>query len=204
MRALDLGCGQGMSTSWVVKWAADCDEIYGIDVDTSALKEAAMRYPSAIFVHASAEAMPFPDSYFDRINASVSLPYMDIPKAIGEIRRVLKPEGHVRFSLHGFSFEFHAWRRASLASALVYHPYVIANGLLLHFGLPLFRFPLNRSRLESFQTERGIKRLLVRNRFQDIAVSIDGRRFIITARGQAIHRFLSPLGITPLETVDGN
>lgn len=174
MRGLDIGCGSGSSLS-----ALDCDEIYGVDVDESALKEAARHYPTAHFLSATAEHLPFPDSYFDRINASVSLPYMNIPKVIAEFRRVLKSNGMVRLSLHNLDFELKEWRRASWKSALTFHPYIVLNGLLLHIGLPMFRFP--NGRMESFQTERGMRRLLKRNRFVSIDVQISESRFVITA-----------------------
>ncbi|MGB0110770.1 MAG: class I SAM-dependent methyltransferase [Terriglobales bacterium] len=70
------------------------DVMIGLDIDLGALRAAKIRYPQRDFVCCPAESLPFADSSFDRVVSSVALPYMDIPAALAEIRRVLHPGRH--------------------------------------------------------------------------------------------------------------
>ena len=52
-------------------------------------------------VEGRAEALPFPDGSFDHVVASISLcSVKDLDAALAEIRRVLRPEGSLRFIEH--------------------------------------------------------------------------------------------------------
>jgi len=53
------------------------------------------------FHQSSAEALPFPDASFDAVICTLVLCTVpDVPPALAEIRRVLKPEGTFRFIEH--------------------------------------------------------------------------------------------------------
>ena len=181
-RALDVGCGPGDKMGWTAAF----DEAVGIDIDSEVLLQAKQRCPRATFLQSPGERIPFPEGWFDAIHAHVSLPYMDIPAAIGEFRRVLRPGGELFLTLHSFwlvlGFWWNNFRHGNWKGALLYHPYIFMNGVLLHFGGNPIHFPLNRERMESFQTRRGMRRLLSRDQFGDICFESEGRALSVRAR----------------------
>ena len=163
MRILDLGCGQGQSlANWgVTEW----DEVTGIDINDSRLQAARLRFPGRTYVHGSGEKLPFEDQRFERVISAVALPYMNIPQALAEVHRVLVPGGQLSLSLHPFSFTWsELWNNAfPLPVPTIFRLYVIANGLGFHLTGRTLGFVNNR--VESFQTERGIRIALYRAGF---------------------------------------
>ena len=61
-RILDIGCGLGM---YVRQMRQFSDDVYGVDVDPDKVAEARQTLPN--IYEAPAEALPFPDNYFDAI-----------------------------------------------------------------------------------------------------------------------------------------
>ena len=181
-RALDVGCGPGDNMGWT----ASFDEVVGIDIDPDVLQLAKQRYPHATFVQSSGESMPFPECWFDAIHAHVSLPYMNVPAAVREFRRVLRPGGQLFLSLHSFRLVLSFWWKnichGNWKGALFYHPYIVLNGMLLHFGGNPIHFPLKRERMESFQTRHGMTGLLSKNLFSDIQFESHGAALSVTAK----------------------
>jgi ubiquinone/menaquinone biosynthesis C-methylase UbiE len=147
MKVLDLGCGEGKALSlWGVSGR---DSVVGVDVNDSSLVIARSRFPGRTYLRADGEDLPFQDESFDRIVSSVAIPYMNIPKALAEMYRVLRPSGHISMSLHPVIFGLIELRSAfPNPAATLFRVYVLANGACLHlFG---------RAAGESFQTQRGI------------------------------------------------
>jgi ubiquinone/menaquinone biosynthesis C-methylase UbiE len=164
MRVLDLGCGFGRNIG-ITRISAS-DEIVGVDIVLDRLQSAAKKYPSRKFVHARAEQLPFHDEAFSCIVCEVSMPYMNIPAALAEINRTLKPGGTVHISLHALRFTMHELTLAfPRPKALLFRLWVLVNGLILHFtGKPVGI----AGRYESFQTHRGISIALKRTGFVEI------------------------------------
>jgi SAM-dependent methyltransferase len=160
-RILDVGCGVGQTL-------AACNlkpgtVAYGIDLDEEALAYGQALMPHIRFIRASGENLPFPDQAFDVVISRVALPYMNLPAAFGEISRVLKPGGQVWFTLHPPSLVIRDLARAVARlnlKTVSYLSYVIVNSLWFHLRGDLFRHPLRSSRIESFQTERGVSRAM--------------------------------------------
>ncbi len=172
-RVLDVGCGSGQSLI-----AAYPDRIsFGVDIDLDALRLGKTLSNRTCLVNSAAEALPFRNNQFDLVFARVSLPYTNITASLREIRRVLKPNGTVWMTLHPFAI---AWEQAKRSSykGKIYFAYVLLNSLIFHLFQRQFSF---LGRFESFQTEEGIRRALMRNGFDRIQIE-QGRHFLVTAR----------------------
>jgi ubiquinone/menaquinone biosynthesis C-methylase UbiE len=175
---LDLGCGAGGSP--VRSDFSPGDDVTGIDVDEARLAVARQRFPLRTFRCARGESLPFPDASFDRVVSSVALPYMDIPRALAEVRRVLKPGGSVLFSVHPLSFTLSEFRKAAPHPiATGFRFFVLTNGLYFHLTGRIFRVA---GKTESFQTRRGLRLALARAGFVSIAFTRPEGRLIAEAR----------------------
>lgn len=95
---LDVGCGTGEFERLVL---ADhpMQKITGIDISEKMLaiaKQKCHAYPNVSFQIARASALPFASDSFDVVVSANSFHYFDNPNtALGEMRRVLKPDGIV-------------------------------------------------------------------------------------------------------------
>ncbi|MCV2887888.1 class I SAM-dependent methyltransferase [Ruegeria aquimaris] len=90
-KVLDLCCGQGTLTAVVSEKGAN---VTGLDFSPEMLVKARRSAPSAEIVEGDAMAMPFDDAIFDKVICNFGMMHIpDQPKALSEIRRVLKPNG---------------------------------------------------------------------------------------------------------------
>lgn len=89
-RALDIGCGAGLSTAALDALA---EERVGIEPVPRMLRHHRDVAPHARFVSARVEALPFPDAAFDLLTAAGALNYADLDTALPEIGRVLRASG---------------------------------------------------------------------------------------------------------------
>ena len=176
-RALDLGCGDTISQKAIGRFTC------GLDISFEALKRGMAR-GSRPFVCGRAEQLPFRDACFDTVVSGVATPYMDIPVALAEMQRVLRPGGALRISLHPVNMTirelFRAIRQLNVKNT-IYRLYILANGVFFIFTGRQFHFPLKRSRCESFQTVGSMTRALMARGFTDIRWEI-GEQFIVNAR----------------------
>ena len=184
MRVLDLGCGSGWDLkSWGV---TDSDAVIGLDIDHNSLAMAKVRFPNRIYLQGSGDSLPFEDKSFDRVISDVALPYMDIPKTLTEINRVLVSGGRLSLSLHLPSFTIAELLHDAIPKPIptLFRLYVMANGFLFHCTGRNIGFPTGRT--ESFQTERGMRLVLNRAEFVNMSFSRVtgpvGERFIVEAR----------------------
>jgi ubiquinone/menaquinone biosynthesis C-methylase UbiE len=182
LRILDLGCGAGATLS--VCEVNGEPFLCGVDVDHDSLVLGRELFAGGHYIHAKGESLPVRSGQFDFVIARVSLPYMDIPRALSEVARVLRPGGGVWLVLHPFSLV----RRELLGSIwrldlkdCAFRTYVIVNGLWMHFAGKMFSHPLRPGRYESFQTNRSIRIALLRAGLADVRIS-RGRFFTATAR----------------------
>ena len=101
MQVLDLCCGSGQATQFLVKRFADADvmrspSVVGLDASPLSLKRAKKNVPQAEFVEGWAEAMPFANEQFNIVHTSAALHEMapeQLRKILQEVYRVLKPNG---------------------------------------------------------------------------------------------------------------
>ena len=108
-RALDVGCGAGLSTAALRPIA---EKVVGIEPAEAMLAHRRTVAPGAHFAVGRAEALPFTDGAFDLVTAAGSLNYADCPLALDEIARVLAPSGTLVI------YDFSGGRRLRESAAL--------------------------------------------------------------------------------------
>lgn len=101
-RALDVGCGAGLSTAALDPMAT---VVVGVEPAWAMLAHRRAVAPRASFVSAAGERLPFPDGTFDLITAAGSINYMDRDLFLAEVGRVLAPRGAL------IIYDFSAGRR---------------------------------------------------------------------------------------------
>jgi len=89
-RALDIGCGAGLSTAALDGLAR---VTIGIDPVRSMIAHATTVAPGARLVAAGAEALPIGDLSIDLMTAAGSLNWVDLSRFFPEVARVLAPQG---------------------------------------------------------------------------------------------------------------
>lgn len=89
-RALDVGCGAGLSTAPLARLADRC---IGIEPSVAMLARAPSIAPHACFVAGRAEELPIRAHSIDLITAAGSLNYTDLARALAEAARVLTKDG---------------------------------------------------------------------------------------------------------------
>jgi len=165
MKVLDLGCGLG--TPNAARFGiSDSDDIVGVDLDLQRLVGGGSRKRLA----ARGEELPFAENSFDVVISAVALPYMDIPRSLREIARVLKPGGRFVGTLHPPSFTLAEFKQCLKVVPAMFRLYVFLDGILFHITGRTVRFPFN-NRVESFQTRRGTTIALKRAGMTEISFS---------------------------------
>jgi SAM-dependent methyltransferase len=99
---LELGCGEGRVSRDL---AARGHRMTAIDASPTLLAAAAEAHPEGRYELADAADLPFADASFDLVVAYNSLmDILDMPRAIAEAARVMKPEGRLCVSVvHPFT-----------------------------------------------------------------------------------------------------
>ena len=91
LKVLDVGSGPGYLAA---EMAAQGAEVVGVDPSAAMRELAAELHPEIQFQAGEAASLPFPDASFDLVCSTQVLEYVaDIPAALKEFRRVLRPGG---------------------------------------------------------------------------------------------------------------
>ncbi|MGA7924095.1 MAG: methyltransferase domain-containing protein [Thermoplasmata archaeon] len=104
---LDLACGSGDPTLEVAARISPGGHVVGIDVSDGALgvareRASRARLTNVEFQCANAEDLPFPEGTFDRAVSRFGAMYFeDLPRALHEVRRVLRPKGRITLMVWG-------------------------------------------------------------------------------------------------------
>jgi ubiquinone/menaquinone biosynthesis C-methylase UbiE len=99
MRVLDIACGTGEPSISIAHLLNGTGEVVGVDISSSPIATATERarqhgLTNARFQEADVHHLPFPDATFDRITSRLGVMFFaDLPKALMEMLRVLKPGG---------------------------------------------------------------------------------------------------------------
>ena len=117
---LDVGNGQGID---LFHYATAGARATGIDLTPRhcELARAASRRdgPQAEVVNGDAESMPFADASFDRVSSNGVLHHTpDMPAALREVRRVLRPGGEARIIVYNRS-SLHYWVNQVLMQGII-------------------------------------------------------------------------------------
>jgi SAM-dependent methyltransferase len=88
-RALDVGCGTGLSSLAMLELA---EEVVGIDGSTAMLRQA-RRAPGLRYAAASAEALPFRGGGFELVAACGSLDWVDLARFLPQAAELVAPGG---------------------------------------------------------------------------------------------------------------
>lgn len=121
LRALDVGCGTGL-TALRLSWRAEIEQVIGLDPSPDALAHASQRHGFPL-VRGSALDLPFEDGQFDVatcFDVLQHLPPGGDRRASSELHRVLKPGGLaiVRSNGRGWAGRGSAYRLGDLVEAI--------------------------------------------------------------------------------------
>jgi SAM-dependent methyltransferase len=95
---LDVACGEGYGSAWLAQVART---VVGVDISVRVVAQAHQRYRNSNlqFLCAHAGALPFPDDSFDWVTCFETIEHLtEQPRLIAEVRRVLRPNGHLVLS----------------------------------------------------------------------------------------------------------
>jgi MPBQ/MSBQ methyltransferase len=94
-KILDVGCGLGATTSYLLKYYAPAD-VVGINISPEQIARSILNAPGCEFICMDAVEMAFVDCQFDRIICVEAAFYFDTrAKFLKEAARVLKPGGRI-------------------------------------------------------------------------------------------------------------
>ena len=92
-RILDVGAGRGDKAAKILRSFPGTD-VYAVDPNDKRIADAKRDHPALKSSVATAENLPFDDSYFDKAYSTMALHHFnDLDQALSEIERVLKPRG---------------------------------------------------------------------------------------------------------------
>jgi ubiquinone/menaquinone biosynthesis C-methylase UbiE len=91
-RALDVGCGAGLSTAALLQCA---ERVVGIDRSSVMVAAGRARLPAAALVVGDAEQLPFGACCFELVTAAGAINYTDRSRSLPELSRVLAHGGTI-------------------------------------------------------------------------------------------------------------
>ena len=107
MRVLDLAGGTGEPALTLAALVGPSGHVTGTDISSAMVAVAAEQaraagVTNAAFEPADAEVLPYPDATFDAVTCRFGVMFFpDTRRALGEIRRVLRPGGRATFAAWG-------------------------------------------------------------------------------------------------------
>lgn len=103
-RVLDVACGTGIVARHAAAKAGENGSVAGIDINDDMLRVAqsvtASLRPAIEWRHGTATQLPFSDGSFDVVLCEQAMQFFsDVPAAVREMRRVIRPNGRVAASV---------------------------------------------------------------------------------------------------------
>jgi ubiquinone/menaquinone biosynthesis C-methylase UbiE len=177
---LDVGCGDGASL--LDAGACACKFAVGADIMFEAVLEAKRKLPSAHFVVARGDALPFKDNSFDTLVCRVAIVLMPIVPALDEMRRVCRPGAVVTLNVHDLRFALFDLRRRLRSPTLksaIGRLWAIVNGIIFIVTGRNVKMPFTQPDhgWETWQTRGSMRRALKRAGFGSV-----GSPFVMYAK----------------------
>ncbi|MFV0493909.1 phthiotriol/phenolphthiotriol dimycocerosates methyltransferase [Mycobacterium sp.] len=117
---LEVSCGHGGGASYLTRTLHPA-RYTGLDLNNLGVEFCRRRHtlPGLDFVQGTAERLPFPDESFDAlVNVEAGLHYLDFPRFVDEVVRVLRPGGHFLYADLRDADAVAAWENTLAAAAL--------------------------------------------------------------------------------------
>ena len=117
---LEVGSGRGGGASYVARYLKPA-HLVGLDLSGKAVQfsNRQHRVDTLSFERGDAESLPFPDASFDSVlNVESSFCYPSIDRFLAEVKRVLRPGGHLHYTDLRLAHEMAEWREAIARSGL--------------------------------------------------------------------------------------
>lgn len=117
----DVGCGTGRITAHLHDLGVD---VSGVDLSPGMLAAARRAYPHLRFTEASMTALPIEDGTLGGVVAwysTIHVPDSQLPVALAEFHRVLRPGGHLQLAFQCGTGTEHSTRAAGHEVALTFH-----------------------------------------------------------------------------------
>lgn len=98
---VDIGCGVGIHSRWLAFKLQNIGKVIGFDIDSSVINQAIktsqiMNVSNILFESGDVYDIPLPDNYSDFVTCKNLFTVLNnAPKAINEMTRILKPNGHI-------------------------------------------------------------------------------------------------------------
>lgn len=106
-QVLDVACGLGDLAAAASARGATA---HGLDFSAEMVRIARSNHAEVVVTEGDAEDLPYPDGMFDAVVSSFGIHHVPRPElALSECRRVLKPGGHVAFTVWATPEENTAW-----------------------------------------------------------------------------------------------
>lgn len=178
---LDIGCNDGRDLAYPE--FETCAARHGIDPDRLAIGRGSKHHPELRLQWGSAENLPYGDASVDIVMSRVALPYTDIPRALSEIRRVLKPDGMVFFTLHDWRMQWRwFWQalKGRKIKRIFDHAYIVPASVGYVLTGRVMARPWNGTR-ETFQTQRRFRRSMKQAGFDEILMGRTDKHLICQA-----------------------
>jgi len=97
---LDIGCGTGILARTVATRVAPRGSVAAIDLNDSMLQVARRLNPNILWRKSDAAELPFSEDHFDVVVSQFAFMFVkDRPKAMAEIKRVLRPGGRIAIAV---------------------------------------------------------------------------------------------------------
>ena len=182
MTILDVGCSTG--ENFTSSRFAHASALYGVDIDREAIHAGQRKYPHIRLSVDPAEKLPFGNAFFDLVISHLALPYTNIPVALKEMYRVLKPGGYLNLNMHDVHMQLRWLKEAIRTRAIkriVDHAYIFPASILFNLTGVCVGRPWNNRR-ETFQTVKGMRKALFAVGFTHITTERKGRLLSFEAR----------------------
>ena len=173
LRVLDVGCGQGID---VARYAQAGAAVTGIDltprhVELARAHVAALGL-SAQIEQADAERLRFPDASFDRVSSNGVLHHTpDMPAALAEIRRVLRPGGEARIIVYNRN-SLHYWVDLVLGAGILKGELIRERSMAGVLSTRVERSSIGARPLVRVYTRRTLERLLPEVGFSSVRTEV--------------------------------